>query len=54
METFLWIVISSLIMNAIALVGSVTLILKEGTLKKSSHGLSPLPQARFWEEPFFT
>jgi zinc and cadmium transporter len=34
MDTFLWIVASSLIMSAIALVGSITLVLEEATLKK--------------------
>jgi len=34
METLAWIIGSSLVMSAIATVGSVTLLLKESTLQK--------------------
>ena len=34
MTTFLWIFFSGILMSAIALVGSLTLVLREATLKK--------------------
>jgi zinc and cadmium transporter len=34
MTTFLWIFLSGILMSAIALIGSVTLVLREETLKK--------------------
>ena len=41
MTTFLWILLGGLLRSAVALVGSVTLVLSESTLKKILRPVSP-------------